>query len=171
MADPTYYGYAGSGRPFDQIPELGGTNYHLRRIRAALSDPMLDEAMMLDQVNAILDETLVPPTPQPIAAVGEEPLEPLVSTATVARRRHLPEDELRAELAEAQRSTRFWRGQAENWEREHQNTVLPYTTKVENERDALRAQLDRVRAIAEEAPEPRGALRRRLLTVLDSQPA
>lgn len=22
--DPTYYGYAGSGRPFDQIPELNG---------------------------------------------------------------------------------------------------------------------------------------------------
>jgi hypothetical protein len=39
--------------------------------------------------------------PQAIAAVGQEPLEPLVSTATVARRRPLPEDELRAELKEA----------------------------------------------------------------------
>jgi hypothetical protein len=30
------------------------------RIRAVLSDPMLDEAMMLDQVNAILDEAPAP---------------------------------------------------------------------------------------------------------------
>lgn len=53
------------------------------RIRAVLSDPMLDEAMMLDAVNAILDEGS--PAPQPIT--GGEPLEPLVSTATTARRR------------------------------------------------------------------------------------
>jgi hypothetical protein len=56
---------------------------HIARIRAVLSDPMLDEAMMLDQVNAILDSA----APQPIVAVGQELLEPLVSTATTARKR------------------------------------------------------------------------------------
>jgi hypothetical protein len=84
----------------------------------------------------------------------------------------------------------FWQGLAEYWEREHQNTVLPYTSKLEEdrdraeavarsalhtlklaaaERDALQKKLDQIRVIAEEAPEPRGALRRRLLAVLNEE--
>lgn len=47
-----------------------------------------------------------------------------------------------AELEEAQRSASFWQGQAERWEREHQSAVLPYTTKLESERDALQARID-----------------------------
>lgn len=63
----------------------------------------------------------------------------------------LPDDAVRlvladpaqtTELAEAQRSAQFWQGQAENWEREHRNTVLPYTTKLETERGALQARAD-----------------------------
>lgn len=45
---------------------------------------------------------------------------------------------LRGELDEAQRSANFWQSQAETWEREHQNTVLPYTSQLEDERDRLR---------------------------------
>jgi hypothetical protein len=42
-------------------------------------------------------------------------------------------DRLIAERDEAQQSAKFWQGQAEYWEREHQETVLPYTTKLESE--------------------------------------
>lgn len=49
--------------------------------------------------------------------------------------------ELRSQTKEMQQSARFWQGLAEYWEREHNNTVLPYTNKLESERDALKAKL------------------------------
>lgn len=49
---------------------------------------------------------------------------------------------LLTELAEAQQSAKFWQGQAEQWEREHQNTVLPYTTELEAQVAALQAEVD-----------------------------
>jgi hypothetical protein len=55
--------------------------------------------------------------------------------AWLDERRLLADPAQTAELAEAQRSARFWQGLAEYWEREHQNTVLPYTNKLESERD------------------------------------
>lgn len=42
------------------------------------------------------------------------------------------------ERDEAQRSANFWQALAEQWEREHQNTVLPYTSQLETERDTYR---------------------------------
>lgn len=49
--------------------------------------------------------------------------------------------ELVTELAEAQRSARHWKALAEQWEREHNNTVLPYTTKLEDALDRGHAML------------------------------
>jgi hypothetical protein len=102
-----------TGEPYSRLAEV---------IRERLADPA---------------QTTELPVPWPIAAVGEEPLEPLVSTATVARKRVVQVVAQLSELEDAQRSARFWREQAEGWEHAHQNTVLPYTTKLEDDRDAL----------------------------------
>ncbi|WP_027933715.1 hypothetical protein [Amycolatopsis thermoflava] len=77
-------------------------------------------------------------------------VDPLPEDARRLVRERLADDDttrLRAELAEAQREAEGWKELADRWERDHQNTVLPYTTKVEAERDDLQARIDAVLAL------------------------
>ena len=53
---------------------------------------------------------------------------------------------LRAELADARQAANAAQNLADTWEREHQNTVLPYTTQIEAERDAVLAEVASLRA-------------------------